>query len=133
MRLLGKVVALPALRLISAVIAGIFSPEEVAAQKHQLDTLQQSYTDGIAETEMVLANVGASEEDIQQLKQYAALIRERLDIHNVEHQQHILRLMGLQAEMQIGEDGTKQVAVTSHLAPANVEKVPLISPNLHPS
>lgn len=50
----------------------------------------------------------ASEEHIQQLKQYAALIRERLDIHNVEQQRHILRLMGLQAERHIGEDGTKQ-------------------------
>jgi site-specific DNA recombinase len=120
-------------RLIAAVITGVFSPEEVAAQKHQLDSLEQSYTDGIAETELILANVGASEEDIQQLKQYAALIRERLDIHNPEHQRHILRLMGLQAEMQIDPDGTKYLAVTSHLAPANVERVPLISPNSRPS
>ncbi len=116
-------------KLISLYMNGMFTMEEIGVQKNHLDTQQQSFQEGLEETEALLDKEDATEYEIQQLRDFADLIRRKLDVSKFEHRQRILALLGVKVEMHREDDGTKFVTVTTHLSPAVAEKLLLISPN----
>ncbi len=103
-------------RLISLYLSGIYSQEELATHKKQLEELLAQYKAGLEELERQIARLGASEQDIATIKEFASVIRQGLDLTKWEHKRYILEHIGLEVELAL-EDDQRVVNVTTHLNP----------------
>lgn len=116
-------------KLLNLYLNGLFTMEEIRVQKQHLDTQQASVEEGLDETEKLSGREEATEYEIQSLREFATLIRSRLDVAKFADRQRILQLLGVRVAMNMEPDGTKFVTLASHLSPQAAATRLLISPS----